>query len=231
MILTLEHYTKSYGEKTLFDGVDLAIDAGDRIGIVGVNGTGKSTFLNAVAGRTPVDDGTRVEMRGLRIEVLAQDKSFAPENTVLMEVFRGTSPLMRALRDYELALRAAEDAPDDAKVQQTLAHSSEAIDAAGGWQLESEAKTVLTQLGITDFAAPVGTLSGGQQKRLALATALVQPCDLLLLDEPTNHLDSETIAWLEAYLAGRKGALLLVTHDRYFLDHVATKILELDKGK
>ncbi|WP_294157422.1 ABC-F family ATP-binding cassette domain-containing protein [uncultured Selenomonas sp.] len=231
MILTLEHYTKSYGEKTLFDGVDLAIDAGDRIGIVGVNGTGKSTFLNAVAGRTPVDDGTRVEMRGLRIEVLAQDKSFAPENTVLMEVFRGTSPLMRALRDYELALRAAEDAPDDAKVQQTLAHSSEAIDAAGGWQLESEAKTVLTQLGITDFAAPVGTLSGGQQKRLALATALVQPCDLLLLDEPTNHLDSETIAWLETYLAGRKGALLLVTHDRYFLDHVATKILELDKGK
>ena len=231
MILTLEHYTKSYGEKKLFDDVNLAIDAGDRIGIVGVNGTGKSTFLSAVAGRTPVDDGSRVEMRGLRIEVLAQDKSFAPENTVLMEVFRGTSPLMQALRDYELALKAVEDAPDDARVQQTLARCSEAIDVAGGWQLESEAKTVLTQLGITAFAAPVGTLSGGEQKRLALATALVQPCDLLLLDEPTNHLDSETIAWLETYLAGRKGALLLVTHDRYFLDHVATKILELDKGK
>ncbi|MCI6284343.1 ABC-F family ATP-binding cassette domain-containing protein [Selenomonas sp.] len=231
MILTLEHYTKSYGEKKLFDDVNLAIDAGDRIGIVGVNGTGKSTFLSAVAGRTPVDDGSRVEMRGLRIEVLAQDKSFAPENTVLMEVFRGTSPLMRALRDYELALKDVEDAPEDARVQQTLARCSEAIDAAGGWQLESEAKTVLTQLGIQDFAAPVGTLSGGEQKRLALATALVQPCDLLLLDEPTNHLDSETIAWLESYLAGRKGALLLVTHDRYFLDHVATKILELDKGK
>ena len=231
MILTLEHYTKSYGEKKLFDDVNLAIDAGDRIGIVGVNGTGKSTFLSAVAGRTPVDGGARVEMRGLRIEVLAQDKSFAPENTVLMEVFRGTSPLMQALREYELALKAVEDAPDDARVQQTLARCSEAIDAAGGWQLESEAKTVLTQLGIRDFAAPVGTLSGGEQKRLALATALVQPCDLLLLDEPTNHLDSETIAWLETYLAGRKGALLLVTHDRYFLDHVATKILELDKGK
>ena len=231
MILTLEHYTKSYGEKKLFDDVNLAIDEGDKIGIVGVNGTGKSTFLSAVAGRTPVDGGARVEMRGLRIEVLAQDKSFAPENTVLMEVFRGTSPLMQALREYELALKAVEDAPDDARVQQTLARCSEAIDAAGGWQLESEAKTVLTQLGIRDFAAPVGTLSGGEQKRLALATALVQPCDLLLLDEPTNHLDSETIAWLETYLAGRKGALLLVTHDRYFLDHVATKILELDKGK
>ena len=231
MILTLEHYTKSYGEKTLFSDVDLAIDDGDKVGIVGVNGTGKSTFLRAVAGQTPVDDGSRVEMRGLRIEYLAQDKSFAPENTVLMEVFRGTSPLMKALRDYELALRAAEERPEDADVQQALARCSEAIDAADGWQLESEAKTVLTQLGITDFAAPAGTLSGGQQKRLALATALVQPCDLLLLDEPTNHLDSETIAWLEAYLAGRKGALLVVTHDRYFLDRVATKIFELDKGR
>ena len=137
---------------------------------------------------------------------------------------------MQALRDYELALRAAEERPDDTQVQQALAKCSAAIDAAEGWQLESEAKTVLTQLGITDFAAPVGTLSGGEQKRLALATALVQPCDLLLLDEPTNHLDSETIAWLETYLSGRKGALLMVTHDRYFLDRTATKILELDKG-
>ena len=230
MLLTLENFTKSYGEKTLFSGVDFSIDDGERVGIVGVNGTGKSTFLKAVAGLTPVDDGTRVERRGLRMEMLAQDKVFAPENTVLMEVFRGTSPLMQALRDYELALRAAEERPDDTHVQQALAKCSAAIDAAEGWQLESEAKTVLTQLGITDFAAPVGTLSGGEQKRLALATALVQPCDLLLLDEPTNHLDSETIAWLETYLSGRKGALLMVTHDRYFLDRTATKILELDKG-
>ncbi len=230
MLLTLENFTKSYGEKTLFSGVDFSIDDGERVGIVGVNGTGKSTFLKAVAGLTPVDDGTRVERRGLRMELLAQDKVFAPENTVLMEVFRGTSPLMQALRDYELALRAAEERPDDTQVQQALAKCSAAIDAAEGWQLESEAKTVLTQLGITDFAAPVGTLSGGEQKRLALATALVQPCDLLLLDEPTNHLDSETIAWLETYLSGRKGALLMVTHDRYFLDRTATKILELDKG-
>lgn len=230
MLLTLENFTKSYGEKTLFSGVDFSIDDGERVGIVGVNGTGKSTFLKAVAGLTPADDGTRVERRGLRMELLAQDKVFAPENTVLMEVFRGTSPLMQALRDYELALRAAEERPDDTQVQQALAKCSAAIDAAEGWQLESEAKTVLTQLGITDFAAPVGTLSGGEQKRLALATALVQPCDMLLLDEPTNHLDSETIAWLETYLSGRKGALLMVTHDRYFLDRTATKILELDKG-
>lgn len=230
MLLTLENFTKSYGEKTLFAGVDFSIDDGERVGIVGVNGTGKSTFLKAVAGLTPVDDGTRIERRGLRMEMLAQDKVFAPENTVLMEVFRGTSPLMQALRAYELALKAVDERPDDAKVQAELARCSEAIDAAGGWQLESEAKTVLTKLGITDFAAPVGTLSGGEQKRLALATALVQPSDLLLLDEPTNHLDSETIAWLETYLSGRKGALLMVTHDRYFLDRTATKIFELDKG-
>ena len=117
MLLTLENFTKSYGEKTLFAGVDFSIDDGERVGIVGVNGTGKSTFLKAVAGLTPVDDGTRIERRGLRMEMLAQDKVFAPENTVLMEVFRGTSPLRQALGAYELALKAVEERPDDAKVQ------------------------------------------------------------------------------------------------------------------
>ncbi|RGS71557.1 ABC-F family ATP-binding cassette domain-containing protein [Mitsuokella sp. AF21-1AC] len=230
MIITLENFTKSYGEKCLFSGVNLSMDEGDKVGIVGINGTGKSTFLKAIAGLVPVDDGTMVTMRGLRIEYLAQDKVFEPENTVLMEVFRGMTPLMDALRGYELALSAAAKAPDDEDVQRRIMQYAEKIDALDGWQVESTAKTVLTKLGIGDYTAKVGTLSGGQQKRLALATALIQPCDLLLLDEPTNHLDSETIAWLEEYLKAQKGALLMVTHDRYFLDNTATKILELDKG-
>lgn len=231
MIITIENYTKSYGEKTLFSGVDLSMDPGDKIGIVGVNGTGKSTFLKAVAGLIPVDDGSSVTMRGLRIEYLAQDKEFESENTVLMEVFRGTSPLMQALRGYELALAEAAQQSTDEKLQQQIMRYTAEIDELDGWQVESAAKTVLMKLGIGDYTAKAGTLSGGQQKRLALATALVQPCDLLLLDEPTNHLDSDTIAWLEDYLRGQKAALLMVTHDRYFLDHTATKILELDRGR
>ena len=230
MIITIENFTKSYGEKVLFSGIDFSMDAGDKVGIVGVNGTGKSTFLKAVAGLIPVDEGTMTTMRGLQLEYLAQDKVFAPENTVLMEVFRGLSPLMQALRGYELAMAKAAEHPDDKVLQQEIMRHTAVIDEHDGWQLESSAKTVLTKLGINDFTAPVGTLSGGQQKRLALATALIQPCDLLILDEPTNHLDSETIAWLEEYLRGLKGALLMVTHDRYFLDNTANKILELDQG-
>ena len=231
MILTIENLTKSYGEKLLFDNVSMGIDEGDKIGIVGVNGTGKSTFLKTVAGMAQPDSGNFVSMRNLRMEYLAQDKVFVPENTVLMEVFRGTTPLMDALRGYEMALSASEKRPEDKSLQQKLLQYSSRIDELDGWQVESDAKAVLTRLGIREFTAKAGTLSGGQQKRLALATALIQPCDLLLLDEPTNHLDSETIVWLEEYLHARKGALLMVTHDRYFLDHVATKILELDKGK
>ena len=230
MILTIEDITKSYGEKTLFSHVSLNIDEGDKIGIVGVNGTGKSTFLRTVAGRLSIDSGSFVPMRGLRISFLEQEKEFVPENTVLMEVFRGGSPLMEALRSYELALQAVESRPADERAQQELMRLTARIDELGGWQVESDAKTILTKLGIFDFSALAGSLSGGQQKRLALATALIQPCDLLLLDEPTNHLDSETIVWLEEYLAGWKGALLMVTHDRYFLDHTASKIFELDKG-
>ena len=231
MIITIENFAKSYGEKQLFQGVGFSMDEGDKVGIVGINGTGKSTFLKAIAGLTPVDEGSMVTMKGLRIEYLAQDKVFEPENTVLMEVFRGMTPLMQALRGYELALAESAKHPEDKRVQQAIMTYTAKIDELDGWQIESAAKTVLTKLGIGDYTAKAGTLSGGQQKRLALATALIQPCDLLLLDEPTNHLDSETIVWLEEYLKGQKCAVLMVTHDRYFLDHTATKILELDKGK
>ena len=231
MVLTVEDLGKSYGEKVLFSHVNLNVNENDKIGIVGVNGTGKSTFLKTVAGKLTADTGNMVTMRNLRISFLEQSKEFDMENTVLMEVFRDDSPLMRALRDYEAALAKTEAGDVSPKVQQALVNASAKIDSVNGWNMESEAKTILNHLGIHDFEAKVGSLSSGQQKRMALATALIQPCDLLILDEPTNHLDSETIGWLEEYLARWKGSLLTVTHDRYFLDRVTNGILEFDKGR
>ena len=230
MILTIEGFTKSYGEKTLFSDVSLSIDPGERIGIVGVNGAGKSTLLRAIAGLTPLDAGTTTAMRGLRIGYLAQDKELSLDNTVLMEVFHGTDPLMQALRDYEQALAESAVQPEDKQVQERLLRAASLIDEQDGWQLEGAAKSILTRLGLPDYQAQVGSLSGGQQKRLALATVLIQPSDLLLLDEPTNHLDSESIAWLEEYLRTLPGAVMVVTHDRYFLDAATNRILELDRG-
>lgn len=223
MILSLEGWTKSYGEKRLFTDVNLAVSEGDKIGIVGVNGTGKSTFLKTIAGVLPADEGTIHRMRGLEVEYLEQEKELSPENTVLMEALRGTSPLMEALRSYEMTMAEGDE--------ENIIRFSSRIDALDGWQLESRAKMILTRLGFQDFRKQVGTLSGGERKRLALAAALIRPVDLLLLDEPTNHLDSDTIVWLEEYLRQQKCALLMVTHDRYFLDHTADRILELDKGK
>ena len=231
MVLTVEDLGKSYGEKVLFSHVNLNVNENDKIGIVGVNGTGKSTFLKTVAGKLTADTGNMVTMRNLRISFLEQSKEFDMENTVLMEVFKDDSPLMIALRDYEAALARSEAGDVSPEVQQALVNASAKIDSVNGWSMESEAKTILNHLGIQDFEARVGSLSSGQQKRMALATALIQPCDLLILDEPTNHLDSETIGWLEEYLARWKGSLLTVTHDRYFLDRVTNGILEFDKGR
>lgn len=230
MILTIENLSKTYGEKVLFNDVNFSLSDGDKIGIVGVNGTGKSTFIKVIAGLVLPDSGNIINGKNIKIEYLSQDKDFEPEHTILMEVFQGTQPLMKALYDYEITLNKAQHNPQDTAIQNQLINLSSKIDELNGWQLESDAKTILTKLGLNDFSAKIKTLSGGQQKRLALATALIQPCDLLLLDEPTNHLDSETISWLEEYLQKIKTALIMVTHDRYFLDSVATKILELDKG-
>jgi ATP-binding cassette subfamily F protein uup len=230
MILSIENLAKTYGEKTLFENISFGIEEGDKIGIVGVNGTGKSTFIKTVAGFVQADHGQLIKSKGMQIEYLSQESELTPENTILMEVFKGNSPIMNVLRDYELSLEINQREPENKECQMKLLQCSQKIDELDGWQMESDAKTILTKLGIYDFSAKVGSLSGGQQKRLALASALIHPCDLLILDEPTNHIDSETIAWLEEYLHKVKGALLMVTHDRYFLDTVATKILELDKG-
>lgn len=231
MILSIENLTKTYGDKTLFENISFGIDEGDKIGIVGVNGTGKSTFIKTIAGLLPADSGNLIKAKTMRVGYLAQDSELDAENTILMEVFKGTDPLMQVLREYEMLLSISEKTAEDKKIQQQLLNLSQKIDELDGWQIESDAKTVLTKLGIRDYNLKAGQLSGGMAKRVALASALIQPCELLILDEPTNHLDSETICWLEEYLKKAKGALLMITHDRYFLDKVSTKILELDKGK
>lgn len=230
-LLSIENITKTYGERILFQDLTFGIDEGDKIGVIGVNGTGKSTLLTIIAGLETAETGQIIKGNAVRVEYLPQNPEFSFSATVLEQVFKGYSPVMTVLRSYERALAAAACQPANEELEHNLIRLSQQMDAADGWQLASEAKTVLTKLGITDFSARVGDLSGGQRKRIALAGALIMPAELLILDEPTNHIDNETVTWLEQYLQKRPGALLMVTHDRYFLDRVANRTLELDKGR
>ncbi|MDG0791758.1 ABC-F family ATP-binding cassette domain-containing protein [Cohnella ginsengisoli] len=230
-ILTVEHLTKSYGDKVLFEDISFGIEEGDKIGIIGVNGTGKSSLLKAVAGIEPADAG-RISAAGrTRIRMLAQDPVFAPGETALSHVLGGDSPQLAALRAYGAALEALNREPERAGLQEKLIAASQKMDELDAWTMETDAKTALARLGITSFEKPVDAMSGGQRKRVAMAAALLQPSDLLILDEPTNHIDNESVAWLESMLQKRRGALLMVTHDRYFLDRVSNRILELDRGR
>ncbi|MBP2652520.1 MAG: ettA [Firmicutes bacterium] len=230
-LMSVENLAKSYGDRVLFENVTLGLDEGDKVGLIGVNGTGKSTFLKVIAGVETADSGKVAFGSRVRIEYLPQNPEFDPEATVLEQVFKGDSPVMRVLRDYEQALEHVQANPDAVEWQKKLIGLSQQMDAGNIWQMESEAKIILTKLGITDFSARVGTLSGGQRKRIALAAALISPADLLIMDEPTNHIDNDMVAWLEQYLGKYKGALLMITHDRYFLDRVVGRIIEIDKGK
>lgn len=229
-ILTVEHLSKSYGEKVLFNDITLQINEKERIGLVGVNGTGKSTLLKVMAGLEPLEQGRMIHANHFHVEYLPQNPAFDSDSTVLEQVFYGDTPLMQALREYEWALAELQLAPEDEKRQTKLFAAQQRMDATGAWEASTTAKTVLTKLGIRDFGQKVGTLSGGQRKRVAMARVLIQPADLLILDEPTNHIDHETVEWLEDFLGKWKGALLLVTHDRYFLDRVTNRIFELDRG-
>lgn len=194
MILAAENISKAYTLKTLLDGATLYVEDGDKMGVIGVNGTGKSTLLKVLAGLEEPDAGSVSRGRNVRVGYLPQNPEFRPGATVLSAVFDGVSADVRELKDYE-------------------------------------ARTILTRLGIADHDAKVETLSGGQRKKVALAAALVRPCELLILDEPTNHLDNEMVTWLEKQLQAFQGALVMVTHDRYFLERAVNKIVELDGGK
>ncbi|MDV5091980.1 ABC-F family ATP-binding cassette domain-containing protein [Clostridium perfringens] len=230
-LITLENISKSYSEKILANNVSLGINEGEKIGLIGVNGTGKSSFLKIVAGVEEPDEGTVTKGNRVRIEYLAQTPDYDDNATVLEQVFKGNSEEMRILREYEELLEKIDKGEVKENDSERLIRLQGKIDALNLWDMESEAKNVLTKLGITNFEEKVGNLSGGQKKRIMLAAALITPCELLILDEPTNHLDNETISWLEEYLNSRKGALLMITHDRYFLDRVINRILELDRGR
>jgi len=230
-LLTADHVSKSYGMKTLFDRISLSIDDRDRIGLIGVNGTGKSTLLKIIAGEETPDGGSVAYRNGIRIEYVPQHPPFDSESTVIDQVFKGNSPAFALLREYEHALRSLERGDAPPGLDRRLEEITARMDVHGAWQLESEAKKILARLGIVDALQRMGALSGGQRKRVALASALIRPADLLILDEPTNHIDSDTVHWLELYLQKSKSALLMITHDRYFLDRVANRIVELDEGK
>ena len=230
MILSAENLSFSYGDRVLFKNINFNVEEGDKIGVIGVNGTGKSTFLKMIANRD--DGGGKLTIPGAVVmEYLPQDPPFEPQATVLEQIFKGDSPLMVLLRRYETAVEEAVAHPDDVKLQKNLLDLQQEMDNKYAWQLESEAKAVLNQLGITNLGQKMEELSGGQRKRVALAGVLVRPSDLLILDEPTNHMDNSTVAWLEQQLLKRKGALLMVTHDRYFFDRVVNRTLEIDNGQ
>jgi ATP-binding cassette subfamily F protein uup len=231
IILSLENVGKNFGIRPLFEGVTFGLEDRDRVGLIGENGSGKTTLLRIIAGDEQPDTG-RVMLAGSPVVgYLPQNPSFDESLTVLDAIFSASSQTMRLLHDYEAACHElAGRGGNDESLMARIAELSGKLEAAGAWEMETNAKIVLDRLGITDTDAVVGTLSGGQRKRVALAHALIERPDLLILDEPTNHLDADTIAWLETYLARYSGALLLVTHDRYFLDRVTNRIVEIDRG-
>ncbi len=198
-ILTLENITKAYGQRKLFDDASFYLQEGEKVGVIGINGTGKTTLLKMMAGLEDADEGKVVSANNIKVRYLPQNPEFDPEDTVLQAVLK----------------RFAQENGED----------------VWGFHAESEAKSMLTRLGVSDFERKCAGLSGGERKRLALVSVLLSPAELLILDEPTNHLDNEMADWLEEQLKKRRGAMVMVTHDRYFLDSVTQRIIEVDKGK
>ena len=228
-ILSLENVGKNYGIKPLFENVTVGLEDRDKIGIIGANGSGKTTFLRVIAGAETPDAGKVTRMQGKTLAYLAQNPSFIEEATVLEMIFAASDGVMKTIRDYEAACHDLAISYTDEKLEK-VSNLQHELEISGGWEIETNAKSILTKLGILDTSAQMKTLSGGQRKRVALAHELITKPDILILDEPTNHLDADTIEWLEDYLRRYTGALLLVTHDRYFLDRVTNRIFEIERG-
>lgn len=228
--LKAKNLTKTYGEKQLFQSINFTINENDRIGLIGTNGSGKTNLLNAVAGIDPADSGEFEAPNDYRIAYLKQSSDINQYETVRDFIYSGAQEVFRVIKRYEQVLAQYTDNPTSNTIFEKFTKAEDEMNRLDAWNTESNIKTILTQLHVDMLDAPINQLSGGQVKRIALAQALLEPADLLLLDEPTNHLDFDSIEWLEKYLADYKGALLLVTHDRYFLDRVTNHIWELSFG-
>lgn len=229
--IKIENLSHSIGTKALFKQINFSIMNEQKVGLIGRNGNGKSTFLKVLAGILDPDQGTLIKPGDYQVGYLSQEPDLDNKATVLETVFAGNTPIMNAVRKYEQLLIQLTEHPNDKKIQTQFTKAQQAMDTTDAWNADSSAKRILSILGISDMNQVIGSMSGGQQKRLALAQVLIQTPDLLILDEPTNHLDFEMITWLENYLMNYKGALLVVTHDRYFLDRIVDKIVELENGQ
>ncbi|KAM3092057.1 ABC-F family ATP-binding cassette domain-containing protein [Phormidesmis sp. 146-12] len=230
-LFTLRSVSKDFGIKELLKDASFSIEEGDKVGLIGTNGSGKSTLLKMIAGLEPIDAGQRLVNPSARIVYLPQQPEIDEDRTILEQVFADSGEQMSLVREYEeLSDKLAHGQGDQMALMARLSEVSHQMEAVGAWELETNAKIVLTELGIDDVSARIGDLSGGYRKRVALATALLSQPDVLLMDEPTNHLDAMSVEWLQSYLNRYRGALLLITHDRYFLDRVTNRILEIDRG-
>jgi ABC transport system ATP-binding/permease protein len=228
-IVSVRALRKDFGIKEVLRSASFSIDAADRIGLIGTNGSGKSTLLKMLAGIEPADGGDIELSKGVRIIYLPQQPEMDGERTALEQVFADSGEQMALIKQYEaLSEEIAQGGGDH--LYDRLATLGERMETTGAWELETQAKIVLSQLGIENFDVKVGSLSGGYRKRIAIAAALLSQPDMLLMDEPTNHLDANSVDWLQTYLGRYKGALLLITHDRYFLDKVTNRILEIDRA-
>ena len=234
-LISLVDVRKDYGIRTLFDGLSLHVGERERLGLIGPNGAGKSTLMRVLAGLEPPGSGERRVLPQARIVLVSQEPEMDPERSVLEQVFAESGEKMQLLRRYTavsdaLALAHAKG-DDDTALLAELGDLNARMDQSQAWDLEQQIREVLQRLGIGDTKRRVGDLSGGYRKRLALAAALVADPDVLLLDEPTNHLDADCIQWLQGYLQRFRGALVLITHDRYVLDQVTNRIVEVDRGE
>jgi len=229
-IITLQSVKKDFGIKEILKDASFSLDATDKVGLIGTNGSGKSTLLKMIAGLESIDSGQITFSAGAKVIYLPQQPDVNENYTVLEQIFADSGQHLALVREYEELSEQIVHHPEDSQLMSRLSSVMQRMETTGAWDLETKAKIILTKLGISDFNAVVGTLSGGYRKRIALATALLSEPDVLLMDEPTNHLDALSVEWLQSYLNRFRGTLLLITHDRYFLDQVTNRIIEIDRG-